>query len=192
MWPRRYADRQPPKYLRQVFNRVDPVELVIVRRQTMLASGPFMSRAINGMTVLGNGWVYPVFAIFLVAIFGRRAFRPALLAICSASIAHLIYPTIKFYIARPRPTARDGTLVSAHLPLDRYSCPSGHAMTATAVFVPVGIAYPILGPCLLIVWTMLVWPRLLLAHHYPSDLIIGTAFGGAAVAAASAIFMALP
>jgi undecaprenyl-diphosphatase len=191
MWVRYYTDREPPKYLRLVFNRVDPLELVIVRRQAMLASGRFMSRVINGMTALGNGWIYPIFAIFLVAIFGRRALRPALLAVCSSAIAHLTYPTIKFYIARPRPTAKDRTLVSAHLPLDRYSCPSGHAMTATAVFVPLGVAYPILGPCLLIVWIMLVWPRLLLAHHYPSDLIIGAAFGGVAVAAASTIFMVL-
>jgi membrane-associated phospholipid phosphatase len=38
---------------------------------------------------------------------------------------------------------------------------------------------------------MLVWPRLILAHHYPSDLIVGAAVGVAAVAAASATFLAV-
>ena len=89
------TDRRPPKYLRSVFDRVDPAELVIVRRQATLASHPCISRVIAGMTVLGNGWVYPMLAIFLLAIFGRRALRPALLAIISAAIAHLIYPILK-------------------------------------------------------------------------------------------------
>src|SRR5262249_35654406 len=148
-------DRRPPQYLRRVFDWLDPFELVIVRRHAMLRSCPIISSLAAGINILGDGWLYPALAILVFAIFGTDALNPMSRAALSVMIAHLIYPWLKFHMARPRPMAKDQTLFSARQPIDRYSCPSGHAMTATAAFLPLGFAYSGLGAFLLIIWMML-------------------------------------
>lgn len=177
-------ERQPPCYLGRLFDRLDPLELAIVRRQAAWRSTPLVFRLATAVNTLGDGWLYAALAILLLIVSGRTAWPSTLLAGESMAIAHLVYPLIKYYVARPRPTSRDQEL-SFVRPLDRYSFPSGHVMTATAAFLPIGAAYPIIGLGLLVVWAMLVWARLIVAHHYPSDLIVGTVFGAAAVGAAS-------
>src|SRR5436305_11414654 len=101
------TSRRPPRYLRPVFDRLDPFELIFVRRQVRLGSYRVVSRVTTGMTTLGNGWIYPLIALLLVATYGRKVWRVELLAIISAAIGHAIYPLLKIYIARPRPSTKD-------------------------------------------------------------------------------------
>ena len=179
-------DREPPLYLGRVFDRLDLLELPVVRRQVVWRSSPLVFWLATAANKLGDGWVYAALAILLLIVSGRTAWPSALLACESVAIAHLLYPLIKLYVARPRPTSRDQGL-SLVRPLDRYSFPSGHVMTATAAFLPIAAAYPLLGVALLGIWAMLAWARLILAHHYPSDLISGTALGAAAAGAAAVL-----
>jgi undecaprenyl-diphosphatase len=184
------ADRRPPEYLRLVFDKLDAFELVVVRRQVMLRSRPLIAWLAAGANLLGNGWLYPALAILVVGVFGREALRPVILAFLSVALGHVLYPLIKLYIARSRPASKDEAL-SLRPPLDWYSCPSGHTMTATAAFLPLGFAFPALGVCLLPLWIMLGWTRIILGHHYPSDLVVGAALGTVWVAISALIFMPL-
>ena len=111
---------------------------------------------------------------FVVADDGRGIpVKVTLTALFAAGFAHIIYPLIKRYLARPRPFEKDLSLIVAAAPLDRYSCPSGHVMTATTVFLPfVSTSLP-LASVLLIIWCLLAWARIILGHHYASDLIVG-------------------
>jgi undecaprenyl-diphosphatase len=72
---------------------------------------------------------------------------------------------------------RDGGLVSLLKPLDRYSCPSGHCMTAAALSLPIALVIPGFAPLLVALILLIGWARLAAAHHYPSDLILGTLMG---------------
>jgi undecaprenyl-diphosphatase len=72
---------------------------------------------------------------------------------------------------------RDGALESLLKPLDRYSCPSGHCMTVAALSLPIGFVMPGFAPALVALLVLIGWARLAAAHHYPSDLVLGTLMG---------------
>ena len=137
--------------------------------------------AINAfINSLGNGWIYFVAGLLLVYFKRRKSVRVILAAALSIAIAHLLfYPWIKSLLARLRPFDLDPALKPRVKCLDEYSCPSGHMMTAIAFGIPLGYAFPgtlpVIGLCLLVI----AWSRLALAHHYPTDLILGGVIGAA-------------
>lgn len=175
-------ERQPPRYLQRAFAQIDPFELRLVHRFARYRSRPSALRLAMFMNILGDGWIYPIVAIAILAGLGWDSVRALLTAILAVGFAHAVYPFIKRYMARPRPFEKDPTLIVAVAPIDKYSCPSGHAMTATAAFLPLALAYPPLGVALLAIWCLLAWARLILGHHYASDLIVGAGLGAASTA----------
>jgi undecaprenyl-diphosphatase len=92
-------------------------------------------------------------------------------------LTHAIYPLIKRATARLRPFEIDPSLRVQTRALDRYSFPSGHCMTASAVFVPIAIAFPQCVPVLAAFFLVLAWAQLACALHYPSDVLCGTIMG---------------
>lgn len=172
---------RPPAYLRWCFDRLDPTEIKIVHRFASIRSRPVGLRLALIVNRLGDGWLYPPVAFGVILGVGRNAVNPLLFALVSVCLAHLIYPPIKAYIARPRPFEKDATLKTACPPIDRYSCPSGHLMTATAAFLPIGAAHPLWLCILSAIWILVGMVRNVLGHHYPSDLLVGAGLGGAAV-----------
>jgi undecaprenyl-diphosphatase len=176
-WRAFVRNRQPPGYLRRLFEILDQAEMTFVRRQVTLSSRPGVAALASTVNVLGNGWLYPPLAAGVLIVFGRKAFLPVFVATCSVVLTHSLYPFIKLYVARQRPMDRDPALRSICPPLDRYSCPSGHAMTAAAAFIPLAQGYPLFGAGLTFAWLMLGWARIAAAHHYPSDLLAGAAIG---------------
>lgn len=160
-------------------HRLDTWEMHVVRRQSAVLRQPMFRYAAIVINHLGNGWLYPLFAVILFITQGWAARGVIGPAVLSLTIAHGIYPIIKTYVARPRPIDRDPTMTPRVEPLDVYSCPSGHCMTASATFTPLAFAFPgtILPLCIL---TLLIgWARLAAAHHYPSDLLLGALLGTA-------------
>lgn len=172
-------------HLQRVFARMDPLELRLVRRAARHGSRPAVLRLALLVNRLGDGWIYPMLALVLIAGAGRRAIMPILAATLSGLLAHAVFPFVKRYLARSRPFETDATLTVAAIPLDKYSCPSGHAMTAAAIFLPWTLAFPQLGLGLLALWCLIGWARILLAHHYASDLVAGAALGCACGAVSS-------
>jgi len=176
-WRAFASNRKPPGYLRGLFDILDRAELAFVRRQVSLSSRPAVATLASIINALGNGWLYPLLAAGVLLVFGRQSFAPLFVATCSVVLAHAIYPFIKVYLARQRPMDRDSALRSICLPLDLYSCPSGHAMTAAAAFIPLAQGHPLFAAELIFAWLMLSWARIAAAHHYPSDLLAGAAIG---------------
>ena len=52
-------------------------------------------------------------------------------------------------------------------------------MTAIAFGVPLGYAFPGTLPAIGLFLLIIAWSRLALAHHYPTDLILGGVIGAA-------------
>jgi undecaprenyl-diphosphatase len=50
-------------------------------------------------------------------------------------------------------------------------------MTAVAFGFPLGYAFPGTLPAIVLILIVMAWSRLSLAHHYPTDLILGVAIG---------------
>lgn len=158
-----------------VFQLLDGRELALVERTAAFSQRWRLTPLARVMTRLGNGWVYPIAALFLTG-----SLRCLVAAAASIAAAFAVYPLMKRSIARSRPSVR---LAGTPAPLDHYSFPSGHAMTAAAFGVPILFAAPssaapiVIGGCVLVSWS-----RMALGHHYLTDIVAGTLVGGAIAA----------
>jgi undecaprenyl-diphosphatase len=174
-------ERTRPQAVGNYFQRLDRAEISFVAR----LNGLTRYRWIRALAIVisrgGNGWLYVgVAAALLLGVGGSRGWLVFWAAGLSALLAHGVYPIVKSFAGRPRPYESFRDVEKLGSPLDVYSCPSGHSMTATAVFVVVGVAFPESLPIGGGVWTLLGWARLASAHHYPSDVFIGAVLGAVA------------
>ena len=176
-----------PALSRPRFAALDRRELALVERCVAHARNHGLTRIARLVTRAGNGWVYPIASVFLFLAPIEHAARCIVAAIISLAIAFTIYPPLKRALARTRPCDSDCSLSDSASPLDRYSFPSGHAMTAAAFGTPIIVAAPPLAiPLVIATCAIVSWSRIALGHHYPSDIAAGT-FLGAVIAAAVAL-----
>lgn len=166
-----------PESISGVFERWDSFELESVRRQTLLMERRQLRSLALVLNRLSNGLLYPLVAILMLLLLGRSVVPAVIVALCSVVAAHLIYPVTKRHCSRIRPFERDSTISSLLKPLDKHSFPSGHAMTATAAFLPLSAAVPSLSPVAILAVTMIGWARMAAGHHYPSDIAAGILLG---------------
>jgi undecaprenyl-diphosphatase len=173
--------------LEDPFAPLDRRELRLVERCVSHARDRGLTRTARLVTHAGNGWVYPVVSAFLFLAPIEHAARCIVAAIVSLAIAFSIYPPLKRALARTRPCHADRSLSDSLSPLDRYSFPSGHAMTAAAFGTPIIVAAPPLAiPIVIAACALVSWSRIALGHHYPSDIAAGTVLG-AVIAATVAL-----
>jgi undecaprenyl-diphosphatase len=169
-----------------LFARLDTHELPSVRRHAKRMDFGLLRGVVLVITRLSNGILYPVVAVAVLGMCGRPIIPAVMLAMSTIMLAHLCYPIIKSYFGRLRPFDRDPSIPSLLKPLDRYSFPSGHVMTATAAFLPLSGAEPAFLPIAALAVWLIGWARLSAGHHYPSDVIggilLGSLFGGPGMA----------
>ena len=157
--------------------RLSDREIALVGRTAAAARRSHLDRTAVVVSWLGNGSIYLILAVLLVAVAGRTSARTLALAALCGAVSHLVYPAIKRATARPRPFEHRAGPVASSLPLDAFSFPSGHLMTLAGTLTPVLLRWPRLWLAALGLWLVLAWSRLATAHHYPSDLLGGTLLG---------------
>ncbi len=182
------VERARPAAITACIARCDCTEARWVARQNKLMERPGLRAFALTVTRSANGWVYLPIVLALVMTGERRYISAVVAGGLSALIAHAIYPLAKAFVARPRPFESHQAMSAVGTPLDRYSFPSGHCMTATVAVVAVGTAIPQSIPLGLAFWLLLGWARLACAHHYPSDLVCGSLLG-AAIALPTCLWM---
>ena len=143
-------------------DEIQRMELAFVRQQARIGRRALVRPFALALNHLGNGWLYPLLAGVLL----RRQPQQ--------------HPAIKRFVARPRPCEVDPTMPPLLRVLDRYSFPSGHCMTVTAVALPIAIILPVMAIPAALFCLLLGWARMLAAHHYPSDILAGIALGALA------------
>jgi undecaprenyl-diphosphatase len=174
---------QDGRRLRALFTNLDAREIVIVACWVAFARRHRLTAGARVVTKLGNGWLYPIASALLWISPFQSATRCVGAAALSLAAAFTVYPPLKKVLSRARPCDYDLELADTVPPLDRYSCPSGHAMTAAAFGVPIIVAAPLAAAPLVVAGCLLVsWSRIALGHHYISDLVLGTALGGSIAA----------
>ncbi len=166
----------------------DRTEIQVVRRSVTFAKRWRLEVPARILTRLGNGWLYPIAAALLLLTSFQSATRCVIAAAVNLALAFLIYPPLKRMLARTRPCHRGAGITAPVEPLDRYACPSGHAMTAAAFGVPMILAAPVAAPLVIGGWLLVSWSRIALGHHFVSDIVIGTLLG-AAIASVVAPFI---
>jgi len=167
---------------------------------------PILRRVFAAITRLGEGIVYFV-PLGIAIAWGLWAKRDAVVTRAGFVFAALAIPGLLADIAKPvfaraRPSLlfEDGifgfTWSGAHA--DRWSFPSGHAITVTALAVSLYAIYPRLWPVYATLALLVAASRIVIDAHYLSDVIAGAYFGFVAAWALAAaleqrgIVIALP
>jgi undecaprenyl-diphosphatase len=171
----------------RLFTTLDATEVEVVARAVSSCERMRLTRLARAATRLGNGWLYPILSALIVLTDVDRPFRFLASAAISVVLALAVYPVLKRALARTRPCDYDPSLARDLAPLDHYSCPSGHAMTAAAYAVPMIFAWPIAAPLALGLCLIVSWSRVALGHHYVSDVVLGTILGASIAASVGAI-----
>ena len=157
--------------------RATEADLWIVQRASAVSRLRMVRAFVLFINLLGNGWVYILVGLGLIAHMGSAAVRVIAAASVAAAASHLIYTVVKRRTRRLRPFERDATIKPVSGVLDRYSFPSGHCMTVVAVAVPIVVANPAWWLTAAAGFVMVALCRLVAGHHYPSDVASGALLG---------------
>ena len=163
------------------------MEVNLVLRTVASAQRLGLCGVARAATRLGNGWIYPLLSlVLLLFVDDGRSLHVLGSSAASLGVAFTVYPSMKRVLARTRPCEYAPALAYVPEPLDRYSGPSGHAMTAAAYAVPLVVAWPAAAPLAIVVWAVIGWSRVAVGHHYVSDVLLGSILG-AGIAAPVAV-----
>jgi undecaprenyl-diphosphatase len=139
-----------------------------------------------------SGWILvPVGTlIVLIAVLASPALERVsrgMLAIAVAQFGYvfvavalpgLVSTVVKRWIGRARPYAAGPFAYEPFSWRSEYaSFPSGHATTAFAALVALGVIFPRSRPLLWVYALLIAASRVIVSAHYPSDVIAGAAFG---------------
>lgn len=125
----------------------------------------------------GDGWLWYAFGLILLLCGGGQRFAAIGAAGSSAVAGILIFRALKRTSRRKRPCEIEPHCWASILPPDKYSFPSGHAITAFAVAISLGLFYPELQTCLLAMALLIAISRIILGMHFLSDVVAGTTIG---------------
>ena len=170
------------------FASLDAHEVSIVARTVAAAERLRLARIASIATRAGNGWLYPIAALLLIVTARiEDVLRFVTTAGASLAVAFLLYPLLKRSLARLRPCDYDPSLARLPEPLDHYSCPSGHAMTAAAFGVSMIAASAVLAPLALALAAVIGWSRVAMGHHYVTDVLAGAVIGSVVASSVAVI-----
>ena len=146
--------------------------------------------------VLASAWwvKWPLFAIVGGcgdACCRRRLPRAAGAALLAVGSAALLVTVLKVTVDRPRPPLAMTGLDPVGLVPASASFPSGHAATAFAAAVAVGLVHPRLRRPLLALASVVALSRVYLGVHYVLDVLAGTVLGAAVGIGAARVVQAV-
>ncbi|MGP8176318.1 MAG: phosphatase PAP2 family protein [Steroidobacteraceae bacterium] len=162
-----------------IMARFDIAEYWLCRRLNRGAGTPAVRVLLRIASRLGDGIAWYVLVGVLPLIYGRAALRPAIGMALTGIIGLLIYRRLKHALVRERPFIRHPGITLAMPPLDRYSFPSGHTLHAVAFTWQAVANFPELAWVLVPLASLIAASRVVLGLHYPSDVLVGGAIGGA-------------
>jgi len=125
----------------------------------------------------GDGWLWYLCG-FAVWVLGGNEREEVLVGACLATgVGLAVYQVVKKLTRRDRPCFIEAHCWAKMKPPDQYSFPSGHAITAFAVAVSIGLHYPGAAPLLLSLAALVGISRIFLGMHFLSDVIAGCFLG---------------
>jgi undecaprenyl-diphosphatase len=154
-----------------LLHRLDARDRALFARWAMAGTRPRYCRIWRGITHLGGASCTIAVTLVPLLLEGsveRAAWRSLVLLISS----HLVVQAIKRTVGRPRPSARTSYAILIAEP-DRFSFPSGHATAALSVAIGYASVYPAYAPLLTMLAITVGFSRVVLAVHYPGDVVVG-------------------
>jgi undecaprenyl-diphosphatase len=164
---------------RQVWNQIESGDLRLMRRVHRWRAPRWFRVLMISATRSGDGWLWYALGVILLLYGGPRRFVAVGAAASAVLIGIMLFRVLKRTSCRRRPFEIEPHCWAAILPPDRYSFPSGHSITAFAIAISVGMFYPQLQICLLVMAVLIAGSRIILGLHFLSDVLAGSAIGAA-------------
>lgn len=159
--------------------RMTNADELLTRRVQGWTPQPWLRWWMLTATRAGDGWLWGIAGIALLASGTRDAIRAFASAAAAVASGVILFQFLKRLVNRQRPCTLGPTMWHSLLPPDQFSFPSGHSITAFAVAVALGSFYPAACSGLLFCAASVAASRLVLGMHYLSDVIFGCAIGTA-------------
>lgn len=160
-----------------LFQRISRLEMPLCLALNRINHHPFGSHLFGAISHLGDGWFWYGIMILLPIVHGSEAVSAVLHMILVGLACLLIYKLIKESTARIRPFELDDAFHKSVPPLDRYSFPSGHTLHAVGFTIPLLYHYPAWGWVAIPFILLVALSRVVLALHFPSDVLAGALIG---------------
>lgn len=159
-------------------SQITAFEVVLMERFCRLRSITWITLIFKAASRLGDGPLYISTVIFLLACNDGHLRLVALTATLAIGLSILFFMCVKNLIGRPRPFESWHVLTCLMAPPDKFSFPSGHTMTAFAVWGVLFVGTPVLSSFFLVSAILIGLSRVFLGLHYPSDVLVGALLGG--------------
>ncbi|MDT8441930.1 MAG: phosphatase PAP2 family protein [Desulfuromonadales bacterium] len=157
---------------------ITPIEVDLMRQLFVLRSLRWFTWLCRTASRLGDWPLWVVTAVGLLAFDEPWAWSTLLAGLLAVGTTVLLFVLIKNLVGRPRPSAAGHGLSALAAAPDRFSFPSGHTMTAFAVWGSLSAGLPAAGPYYLVVACLIGLSRVFLGLHYPTDVLVGALLGG--------------
>lgn len=168
------------KNLSQIYaSQITTYEAMLMERFCSLRNLPWVTWLFKVASRLGDGPLWISTAIFLLAFNDHHLRQVAFSAALAVTFSVLLFMCVKNLIGRPRPFESWNALTCLMAPPDKFSFPSGHTMTAFAVWGSLFIGLPALSYLYLVIAILIGLSRVFLGLHYPTDVLVGAVLGGA-------------
>jgi undecaprenyl-diphosphatase len=128
-------------------------------------------------TRLGDGWIWCSIGITLLLFGGEMRFTAVLASATAEAATVALFRVLKNASKRKRPCQLEAHCWAHVLPPDQFSFPSGHAMSAFAIAIPLSIFYPQLQAVLVALSLSIAVSRVILGMHFVSDVVVGSLLG---------------
>jgi len=158
---------------------VTPREVAVMQKLFILRSYSGLTTFFRGISRLGNGSLWWSTALILVCVGTVQTRWAVLAAAVSVGLSVSLFMLMKKLISRPRPCDVWLDIPCLMAPPDRFSFPSGHTMTAFAVYAAYAELLPGSSVFFLPVAILMGLSRVVLGLHYPTDVLVGALLGTA-------------
>lgn len=158
--------------------QITTFEVMLMERFCYLRNFPWITWLFKASSRLGDGPLWIGTGIFLLAFNDHHLRQVAYSAALAVGLSVLLFMCVKNLIGRPRPFETWGALTCLMAPPDKFSFPSGHTMTAFAVWGALFIGTPVLSYLYLAIAILIGLSRIFLGLHYPTDVLVGAVLGG--------------
>jgi len=129
------------------------------------------------MSRLGNGALWYITLLALPLLGGSAALSMTLHIGLTAAIGVVFYKVCKRLLVRDRPFVTHQGIACIGTPLDSGSFPSGHTIHAVCFAVMLAGYEPSTAAVYVPIAISIALSRIVLGHHYPSDVIAGGIIG---------------